>query len=125
MTNDELNKIHKDGAKEEGKKYYWHRIGNCTHEKCGGACCRIAAMPALSDDKYFMKGHYYMVNPIKIIKQKKVFTAIIPFHCPEITIDGKCKIHGTNRQSYICQHFPMTPEDSVYCYVKDVCGYKF
>ena len=124
MTNQELNKSHIKTARNNGKKYYYKRSGECKPEICGGACCRYILSPVF-DDNYFMKVYGWLRNPIGIFRIGKKAYTVDNFNCPDFTINARCKNHGTEKQSYICKHFPMVHDDSVYQYVKKFCGYKF
>ena len=118
-----LNKIKKDRAIKENKRFWFKRIGKCDPSICGGACCRYSVANHNTDAEY----HNLITVPIpvKIIKTKTKVLEVIAINCPNITIDGKCCLHGKKKQPYTCDVFPMHPEDGTYILVKKYCSYKF
>jgi len=124
MTNKEINEININNAKDSKKKCYYKRIGKCDPGKCGGACCRYT-IANMFEDNYFDKIASWFKTPIQTVKYGKKTFIVSAFHCPNITIDGRCKLHGTKKQSKVCDMFPMVHTDVVYKYVKEFCGYRF
>lgn len=76
-------------------------------------------------DSYFDKVTGWFRQAIQTVKYGKTKYVVSAFHCPDITIGGRCKLHGLKKQSPVCDAFPSTPSDAVYKYVKNVCTYKF
>lgn len=124
MTNKEINKIKIEIAKSEKKKYYYKRIGKCNPNKCGGACCRYV-LANMFEDSYHTKITNWVRQPMQTVKYGKTTYVVSAFHCPDIMISGRCRLHGTKRQSEICDKFPMNHDDAVYKYVKEICCYTF
>ena len=125
MINRELNKLVHQRAKKAGKDFYHKRVGRCCPKRCAGACCRYIVSTMAHEGEYFRKVTEWVRNPVEITTLNGVSHIISPFHCPKITIDGKCSLHGKKEQPQICDMFPAVPEDAVYMYVKGVCGYRF
>ena len=125
MTNSEVNKILLHEAKAKEKKHFYKRCGRCDPRKCGGACCRYTIAPMFDRDSYFAKITDWLKNPIDTVKYGKETFIVSPFHCPNITVGGRCKLHGTKKQSSICDMFPCQHDDPFYLYVKKVCSYRF
>jgi hypothetical protein len=111
----EFNKQLKDKRKK--KRYYFVRIGKCNPLKCQSACCRFLVNFS----------NYGLINSstIDIFQATSGFHHVISNHCPRITIDGKCSLYNKKNEPRVCKYFPMKYDDSVYEYVKKVCGYKF
>ena len=126
MTNEKLNKKLLNDAINAKKKFYWKREGVCDPRACGSACCRIIACRMHDNDNtYYEKVVTWIVKPTQLFNSKNSTYYIAPFNCPEITIDGRCKLHGKKTQPITCEKFPMVHTDVVYKYVKKYCGYKF
>ena len=126
MTNEEVNEYNLKRLAENGDKYYYKRYGECRYKECSSACCRFVLAEMYLDDKYHKTVFNYSKNPIAVFKPiNKNEQLVCSFHCPEITIDGRCKLHNTKKQSSICDMFPVSYSDSVYQYVKRYCTYKF
>ena len=123
MTNDKLNEQLISDA-DAKKKYYYKRVGECDPSKCGGACCRYT-IAGMHYEGYHKLVFEWSKNPIDIFGKGKDKFVVFSFHCPKITIDGRCSLHGKKEQPVICDWFPMVPSDAVYKYVKKVCGYRF
>lgn len=125
MINRELNKLVYQRAKKAGKAFYYKRSGRCNPARCAGACCRYIASKMHYEGNYFRKVTEWVRGPIEVITHNGTTFIISPFHCPKITIDGKCSLHSKKDQPQICDMFPAVPDDGVYLYVKEVCGYRF
>ena len=124
MSNKEINKQLVEIARAKKKKHYYKRIGRCDPGKCGGACCRYV-IALMHEDGYFSKVTGWLKNPIQTVKYGKGTFVVTPFHCPNITIGGRCKLHGKKTQPLKCDCFPMKHDDAMYKYVQQVCSYRF
>jgi len=127
MTNEKLNKRNRDDAIGCDETSYYKRVGSCDPGKCGSACCRFIVSPFedWQATKYHKTVTWWIKNPIKTFKHYGKTMMVSSFHCPNITTNGKCKLHNKKEQSATCDMFPMTPDDSVHYYLKEFCGYKF
>ena len=123
MINSTLNRMRKIDAIKNKRKFYWKRIGKCNPSKCGGACCRYSVL------SYRDHGYHDIINRgsgiYKIIKHKKETLSIIHAQCPNMRMDGRCKLHGKKSQPSVCEKFPMSRDDGVFIAVKKYCGFKF
>lgn len=126
MTNEEINNISITEARGKKKKFYYKRTGICEPSKCSSACCRFV-LAGMHYEGYHKIVFEWSKNPIGTFnpRNRKEVQLVFSFHCPQITIDGKCKLHNKKDQPYICDAFPMVPSDTVYKYVNKYCGYKF
>ena len=125
MKNKIRNDIIKKRAIKDKKNFWWKRIGRCTFEKCGGACCRYKVITEPSNKEYH---HLIDIENKDIFEIKKVGTRdliIKNIVCPNMMMNCKCKLHGKKRQPYTCDVFPMHHHDGTYLAVKKYCGYKF
>lgn len=123
MKNKELNAMSKQNFVNGNMSFYYQRYGKCNPQKCGSACCRFAV--ATEGREYHRFAFAGIRQPVARVKHRKEAIMIFAFHCPNITIDGRCKYHGRKTQAEICDKFPMTPTDMMYQYVKKYCGYHF
>lgn len=123
MKNKDINKILRDNAVAANKSFYYQRYGKCNPQKCGSACCRFAV--ATEGSEYHQLAFAGVRSPVARIKQRKDVIIIFAFHCPNITTDGKCKLHNKKTQPEVCDKFPMTTTDAMYRYVKRYCRYYF
>ena len=132
MENKKLNKERKDWAKKYNEKTYWLRTGRCNPSKCQSACCRYV-IHSMRDSNETNEKYCLLQNSIHSIEINKITEGvhkghihiIKPFNCPNINICGGCKLHNKKEQPVVCDLFPHSPNDSVYDYVKEFCGYKF
>ncbi|HEX5417965.1 MAG TPA: YkgJ family cysteine cluster protein, partial [Chloroflexota bacterium] len=61
--------------------------------------------------------------PVEISRRDGYLVARVGHTCPQLTADGRCKIHDTSEYPRACAVFPRTPEDLVD--VAERCGYRF
>lgn len=62
-------------------------------------------------------------TPVEVMQRDRFLVARIQQTCPQLTADGRCKIHGTADYPRACAVFPRAPEDLLD--VADQCGYAF
>ena len=125
--NQYVNKILKECAEEQHKKYYYKRTGNCNYKKCMSACCRFNCQKHRkknSKQQYQMSDYSY-IRDVSIISDDKYDFYISPRLCMYLTFDGLCKSHKKKLQPRVCQYFPMHPDDGTFIALRKICGYKF
>ena len=126
-----VNEILKENFIKNNKKHYYVRTGSCNWKKCQSACCRFrhtGKIKISGKNKELSYKHQYHNDQGQ--EEQRICSngyehKLSPFLCPSITFDGKCKLHNKRSQPYVCQYFPMVPDDGVYIALKHICGYKF
>ena len=124
--NDYVNRLHKERAEKDNLSHYYVRSGKCDWEKCQSACCRFRCYGKVKASGKITVIHEYEDGASLQFRMSNGYQFTLgPFLCPSMGFNGACALHNKKSQPYICQYFPMNPDDGVYIALKHICGYKF